>query len=64
MSKQEAIDLMKSSKSEDEWNVNCNTIKREFGGYPEWWFQGVIAAGLCPKSDIKVTVFSRENRLN
>lgn len=49
MEKQEAIDLMKSSKSEDEWNTNCDTIKIVFNGYPDWWYMEIINSGLLAK---------------
>ena len=36
MTQQDVVDLMKSSKSEDEWNANCDKVKAEFGGYPDF----------------------------
>ena len=51
MEKQEVIDLMKSSKSEQEWNANCDKVKKAEraktgADYPEWWFYEIILSGL------------------
>ena len=29
--------LMESSKSENEWNSNCDKIKKDNNGYPDFW---------------------------
>lgn len=34
MNEQEVIALMKSSKSEAEWNANCDKVKKACGGLP------------------------------
>jgi hypothetical protein len=48
MNKQEVIDLMKSSKSNKDWNTNCDIVKLENGGgYPNYWYAEVILSGLC-----------------
>lgn len=39
MNQQQVIDLMKSSKTHAEWNTNCDKVKRECGGYPEYWYR-------------------------
>jgi hypothetical protein len=46
MEKQEAIELLKSSKTKDQWNENTDKIKAAFGGYPEWWYATVVTSGL------------------
>ena len=47
MTKEEIIELMRNSNSEDEWNKNCDAVKRENnGGYPDWWYSEIIASGL------------------
>ena len=46
MSEDEVVALMKSSKSESEWNRNCDTVKAKCGGYPAFWFARIVASGL------------------
>lgn len=47
MTKQEVIDLMKSSKDEKEWNLNCDTVQKVHNGhYPDYWFSEIISSGL------------------
>ena len=54
---------MKSSKSEIEWDTNCDKVKAAFGGYPDFWFKAIILSGLMDKtmgagsSDIKIQSF-------
>ena len=43
--------LMETSKSEAEWNDNCDAVKKANGGYPGFWYAAVIESGLrmrCP----------------
>ena len=60
MTKKEVLSLMGSSKTESEWNLNCDKVKEAFGGYPSFWYSEVILSGLCDKtlgensSDIKI----------
>lgn len=42
--------LMKSSKSEQEWNNNCDAIKRANNGYPTFWFAYVVMSGLAAQT--------------
>lgn len=47
MTKQEVIDLMRSSKTEEEWNENCEKVKEAHGGqYPDYWFASIIIGTL------------------
>jgi hypothetical protein len=46
MDEQEVVNLMLTSKSEDEWNRNCDTVKSACGGYPPFWYPEVLASGL------------------
>ena len=39
--------LMESSKSEREWNENCDAVKAANGDYPEFWFQELKMSGLA-----------------
>lgn len=48
---QEQLDMMASSQSEDEWNMNCERVKKAHGGqYPPDWFMKVILSGLLTKT--------------
>jgi hypothetical protein len=55
MTKQEVLNLMSSSKSEMEWDANCDKVKKlvrdgvitdRSGDYPSYWFSEVIMSGL------------------
>ena len=39
--------LMRQSKSETEWNDNCDKVKRANGGYPDFWWTTVMVSGLA-----------------
>ena len=44
---QEEIDMMRSSKTEDEWAERCNKVKAAHGGeYPADWHEKIIASGV------------------
>lgn len=48
MNKEQSLELMKSSKSEKEWNDNCNKVMQAHSGtYPDWWYPEVIQTGLA-----------------
>ena len=44
--RENVVALMKSSKSEQEWNVNCDKVKAANNGYPAWWYQEIIIGGV------------------
>ena len=45
--KQNAVELLKSSESDQDWSDNVDAIQAaNGGGYPPWWYQEVIATGL------------------
>ena len=49
MTEDEVKTLMESSKSELEWNMNCDKVKRACGGYPEFWYPLVVISGLSAR---------------
>ena len=49
MNEQSVIDLMVSSKSESEWNANCDKVKETCNDYPGFWYGTVIVSGLCDR---------------
>lgn len=47
MTQNEVVELMQTSKTEDEWNGNCDKVKKAFGGqYPDFWFSAIILSGV------------------
>lgn len=46
MNEAEVKQLMQSSKTEEEWNANCDEVKRRCDGYPDFWFGFIIMSGL------------------
>ena len=49
MTEEQVIELMESSKSEKEWNANCDEVKQACGGYPDFWYQTIILTGMHKK---------------
>jgi len=47
MEEKDVVELMKSSKTEQEWNDNCDRVKREFGGYPDFWYSAIVLSGIA-----------------
>lgn len=63
MTKEDVINLMRSSKNGLDWNANCDVVKKAHsGGYPDYWFFEVVLSGLCDEvlgngaSDLKITI--------
>ena len=51
MTKEEVIKLMKDSKSEIDWNKNCDAVKKAFdGNYPNFWYSEIISSGLLAET--------------
>lgn len=46
---EEVVKLMESSKSETEWNANCDAVKQANGGYPAFWYEAILLSGLCAR---------------
>ena len=45
MTEEQVVELMKSSKSGEEWDANCEKVKEAFGGdYPTFWYSALIAS--------------------
>jgi hypothetical protein len=38
--------LMESSKSDEEWDANCDSVKAANNGYPEFWYDEIVRSGL------------------
>lgn len=52
MSEQEVVDLMKSSKSEKEWNDNADKVKAACKGYPDFWFKSIVMSGIIVRTQL------------
>ena len=50
MSEQEVVNLMKSSKSEEEWNANCDLVRKKCGGYPSFWYSAIVLSGVLSQT--------------
>jgi hypothetical protein len=46
MTREEVIQLMRSSRTEQEWNDNCNKVMKACDGYPHYWFEAIVSSGL------------------
>ena len=53
MSEPEVVVLMSTSKSERDWNTNCDKVKEECNGYPEFWFAAIIMSGKLNETRMK-----------
>ena len=47
---EQVVSLMSSSKSEEEWNANCDKVKAAHKGYPNWWYKEIMMSGLAAKT--------------
>lgn len=43
---EDAVALLKSATSDEDWNDKVDQIQAANGGYPSWWYIAVIAPGL------------------
>ena len=42
------VEQMKRSKTEDQWNKNCDRVKTaNKGQYPDFWYKSVILSGVA-----------------
>lgn len=58
MTEEQVVKMMESSKSEDEWNANCDKVKAAFGGnYPPWWYAKIVMSGLDPSPTLEQAPF-------
>lgn len=47
------VRLMENSKSEEEWNANCDKVKAAHNGYPDWWCKEIMMSGVDTKTQAK-----------
>lgn len=55
MTQDDVVALMESSRSEDEWNQNCDRVKAACGGYPDYWYAAVVLSGVAARTQAKWT---------
>ena len=48
--KNEVVGLMKSSKSEKEWNDNADKVIAANNGYPQWWYAEIVLSGVSTQT--------------
>lgn len=53
--REDVIALMKSSKTEKEWNANCNLVKAANRGYPDFWYEAIVLSGVLYETSLKFT---------
>ena len=42
------VELMRTSKSEEEWNNNCDKVKAANGkDYPAFWYESIMLSGVA-----------------
>ena len=51
---EQVVSLMESSKSEEEWNANCDKVKAAHNNdYPNWWYKEIVMSGILSKTQAK-----------
>ena len=53
MTQTEVVELMESSKNEQEWNDNCDKVKKTCNGYPDFWYRAIILSGILSGVKLK-----------
>lgn len=61
MTIEEVKSLMESSQTEEQWNANCDKVKRECDGYPSFWFTEIVLSGLAGRVTAR---FGRDDRIH
>ncbi len=64
MNENEVVGLINTSKSEKEWNANCDIVKSKCNGYPDFWYRAIVLSGLAQRvasswggdADLHVTI--------
>jgi hypothetical protein len=52
MNQEQVVALMSSSTSEQQWNDNCDKVKKACGGYPSFWYTAIIMSGLLSQTSL------------
>ena len=46
----DVVSLMSGSKSEQEWNKNCDLVKSTNSGYPDFWYPSIVMSGVAKRT--------------
>jgi len=38
--------LMETSRTNSEWNANCDQVKKANNGYPDFWYTTIVLSGV------------------
>lgn len=49
MTQEQVVALMETSRSPEEWNNNCDLVKRQCDGYPNFWYSEIILSGIAAR---------------
>ena len=49
----DVVSLMESSKTEAEWDANCDKVKAANNGYPQFWYAAIVLSGVMGKTSAK-----------
>ena len=52
MTREEVTKFMTDAKNVDDWNERCDLVKKTFNGYPDFWYEDIIATGMAGKISI------------
>lgn len=57
----EAVTLLESARTADEWNAAVDRIQRGHKGYPAWWIEAVIESGLFERVSKRLDAGTRSS---
>jgi len=46
---QQVREYMALATSEEDWKARMDSVKRQFVGYPDFWFSAIIESGLSSR---------------
>ena len=53
------VELMESSKTRKDWNLNCDYVKwKNNGDYPDFWWNAIVVSGIREKFIEKINLRS------
>jgi hypothetical protein len=55
MNQEQVVALMKTSRTEKEWNDNCDKVKAACNGYPSFWYGAIVVSGLMREISLSFT---------
>jgi hypothetical protein len=49
MTPEQMVELMESATSYEDWNAKCDQVKKAFGGYPNCWYDLIVAGNVAAR---------------